>query len=444
MHIYTVCKLLFLFIPVFCSFVRIHQTRYMKRVVITGIGAVTPLGNDIPSLLESLQKGVSGANLIEQFDAGNFKTRFACEVKDFDPAEILGRKEVRRLDRFGIFGISSAIQAIEDAGIEPEKEDPDRVGVIWGSGIGGLKTLEDEIKNFERGNGTPRFNPFLIPKMIIDIVAGHISIKYGFRGANFATVSACASSNHALGVAFDYIRLGRNDIVITGGSEATITEVGVGGFNAMKALSTRNDDYKTASRPFDKDRDGFVMGEGAGSLVLEELEHAKKRGARIYAEVAGVAATADAYHITAPHPEGLGAKKVMEMALEMAGMNPGDIDYINVHGTSTPLGDISEVKAIQQVFGEDAYKLNISSTKSMTGHLLGAAGAVEAIISLLSIVHKFVPPTINHFTDDPELDPKLNFTFNKAQERDVRAVLSNTFGFGGHNASVILKQYEEA
>ncbi len=416
----------------------------MKRVVITGIGAVTPLGNDIPSLLESLQKGVSGANLIEQFDAGNFKTRFACEVKDFDPAEILGRKEVRRLDRFGIFGISSAIQAIEDAGIEPEKEDPDRVGVIWGSGIGGLKTLEDEIKNFERGNGTPRFNPFLIPKMIIDIVAGHISIKYGFRGANFATVSACASSNHALGVAFDYIRLGRNDIVITGGSEATITEVGVGGFNAMKALSTRNDDYKTASRPFDKDRDGFVMGEGAGSLVLEELEHAKKRGARIYAEVAGVAATADAYHITAPHPEGLGAKKVMEMALEMAGMNPGDIDYINVHGTSTPLGDISEVKAIQQVFGEDAYKLNISSTKSMTGHLLGAAGAVEAIISLLSIVHKFVPPTINHFTDDPELDPKLNFTFNKAQERDVRAVLSNTFGFGGHNASVILKQYEEA
>ncbi len=415
----------------------------MKRVVITGIGAVTPLGNDIPSLLESLQKGVSGANLIEQFDAGNFKTRFACEVKDFDPAEILGRKEVRRLDRFGVFGISSAIQAIEDAGIEPEKEDPDRVGVIWGSGIGGLKTLEEEIKNFERGNGTPRFNPFLIPKMIIDIVAGHISIKYGFRGANFATVSACASSNHALGVAFDYIRLGRNDIVITGGSEATISEVGVGGFNAMKALSTRNDDYKTASRPFDKDRDGFVMGEGAGSLVLEELEHAKKRRAKIYAEVAGISATADAYHITAPHPEGLGAKKVMEMALEMAGMNPGDIDYINVHGTSTPLGDISEVKAIQQVFAEDAYKLNISSTKSMTGHLLGAAGAVEAIISLLSIVHKFVPPTINHFTDDPELDHRLNFTFNTAQERDVRAVLSNTFGFGGHNASIILKKYEE-
>ncbi len=416
----------------------------MKRVVITGIGAVTPLGNDIPSLLESLQKGVSGANLIEQFDASNFKTRFACEVKDFDPVEILGRKEVRRLDRFGVFGISSAIQAIEDSGIEPEKENPDRVGVIWGSGIGGLKTLEDEIKNFERGNGTPRFNPFLIPKMIIDIVAGHISIRYGFRGANFATVSACASSNHALGVAFDYIRLGRNDIVITGGSEATITEVGVGGFNAMKALSTRNDDYKTASRPFDKDRDGFVMGEGGGSLVLEELEHAKKRGARIYAEVAGIAATADAHHITAPHPEGLGAKKVMETALQMAGMNPGDIDYINVHGTSTPLGDISEVKAIQQVFGEDAYKLNISSTKSMTGHLLGAAGAVEAIISVLAIAHKFVPPTINHFTDDPNFDQKLNFTFNKAQERDVRAVLSNTFGFGGHNASIILKKYEGA
>ncbi len=416
----------------------------MKRVVITGLGAVTPIGNDIPSLLESLQKGVSGANLITQFDAGNFKTQFACEVKDFDATETLGRKEVRRLDRFGIFGIPSAIQAIEDAGLDPEKEDLDRVGVIWGSGIGGLKTLEDEIKNFERGNGTPRFNPFLIPKMIIDIVAGHISIRYGFRGVNFATVSACASSNHALGVAFDNIRLGRNDVIITGGSEATITEVGVGGFNAMKALSTRNEDYKTASRPFDKDRDGFVMGEGAGSLVLEELEHAKKRGAKIYAEVAGIGATADAHHITAPHPEGLGAKKVMEISLEMAGLNPGDIDYINVHGTSTPLGDISEVKAIQQVFGEDAYKLNISSTKSMTGHLLGAAGAVEAIISILAITHNFVPPTINHFTDDPDLDPKLNFTFNEAQEREVRAVLSNTFGFGGHNASVVIKQYDGA
>ncbi len=414
----------------------------MKRVVVTGLGAVTPLGNDVATFLESLQKGVSGANLIEQFDASAFKTRFACEVKNFDPSTVLDRKQIRRLDRFAVFGLASSIAAIEDAGLDPEREDPDRVGVIWGSGIGGLKTLEDEIKKFERGNGTPRFNPFLIPKMIIDIVAGHISIRYGFRGVNFATVSACASSNHALVVAFDQIRLGRNDVVITGGSEATITEVGVGGFNAMKALSTRNEDYKTASRPFDKDRDGFVMGEGGGALVLEELEHAKKRGATIYAELVGVAATADAHHITAPHPDGLGAKKVMETALAMAKLNPEDIDYINVHGTSTPLGDISEIKAIQQVFGEKAYDLNISSTKSMTGHLLGAAGAVEAIISILAIQHDFVPPTINHFTDDPELDPKLNFTFNQAQERAVGAVLSNTFGFGGHNATVILKKFE--
>ncbi len=415
----------------------------MKRVVITGLGAVTPIGNDIATLLKSLQEGVSGANIIEQFDASAFKTKFACEVKNFDPATVLDRKQVRRLDRFGVFGLVSAITAIEDAGLDPEREDPDRVGVIWGSGIGGLKTLEDEIKQFERGNGTPRFNPFLIPKMIIDIVAGHISIRYGFRGVNFATVSACASSNHAMGVAFDQIRLGRCDVIITGGSEATISEVGVGGFNAMKALSTRNDDYQTASRPFDKDRDGFVMGEGGGALVLEELEHAKKRGATIYAEVVGMAATADAHHITAPHPEGLGAKKVMETALQMAGLNPEDIDYINVHGTSTPLGDISEVLAIQQVFGDKAYELNISSTKSMTGHLLGAAGAVEAIISVLAIQHGFVPPTINHFTDDPELDPKLNFTFNEAQEKPVRAVLSNTFGFGGHNATVIVKKFEE-
>ncbi|MCO6480999.1 MAG: beta-ketoacyl-ACP synthase II [Phaeodactylibacter sp.] len=415
----------------------------MKRVVVTGIGALTPIGNNIKAYLEGLQNGVSGANLITRFDASHFKTQFACEVKDLDIESFIDRREARRMDLFAIYGAISSDEAIADAGLEPEKLDLSRVGVIWGSGIGGLKSLETEIEEYITGSGTPRYNPFMIPKMIVDIVAGQISIKYGFRGANFATVSACASASHAISVAADYIRLGRQDVVVTGGSEAAVTKAGVGGFNAMKALSTRNDDYKTASRPFDLDRDGFVLGEGAGALVLEELEHAKKRGAAIYAELAGTGATADAYHITAPHPEGLGASNVMKIALKDAGLSPKDIDYINVHGTSTPLGDIAEVKAIQQVFGDEAYKLNISSTKSMTGHLLGAAGAVEAIAGILSIVHGFVPPTINHFTDDPELDSRLNLTFNEMQQRTVRAALSNTFGFGGHNSSLIFKKYEE-
>lgn len=415
----------------------------MKRVVVTGLGALTPIGNNIKAYLEGLQNGVSGANPITHFDATNFKTRFACEIKGLDPEQFVDRREIRRMDLFSIYGIISSDEAIADAGLGPETLDPDRAGVIWGSGIGGLKSLESEIEEFITGNGIPRYNPFLIPKMIVDIVAGLVSIKYGFRGVNFATVSACASASHAISIAFDYIRLGRQDVVVTGGSEAAVLKAGVGGFNAMKALSTRNEDYKTASRPFDLDRDGFVLGEGAGALVLEELEHAKKRGARIYAEMVGSGATADAHHITAPHPEGLGASRVMKIAMADAGLNPEDIDYINVHGTSTPLGDIAEAKAIQQVFGQAAYQLNISSTKSMTGHLLGAAGAIEAIAGILSIVHGFVPPTINHFTDDPELDGKLNLTFNEAQERKVRAVLSNTFGFGGHNSSLIFKKFEE-
>ncbi len=415
----------------------------MKRVVVTGLGALTPIGNNIKAYLEGLQNGVSGANLITHFDASNFKTQFACEVKGLDAEAFIDRREVRRMDLFSIYGTISSDEAIADAGLDPEKLDLDRIGVIWGSGIGGLKSLEAEIEEFITGSGVPRYSPFLIPKMIVDIVAGLVSIKYGFRGANFATVSACASASHAISFAFDYIRLGRQDIVITGGSEAAVIKAGVGGFNAMKALSTRNDDYKTASRPFDLGRDGFVLGEGAGALVLEELEHARKRGARIYAEIAGSGATADAHHITAPHPEGLGASNVMKMALADAGLNPEDIDYINVHGTSTPLGDVAEARAIQKVFGDSAYRMNISSTKSMTGHLLGAAGAVEAIAGILSIVHQFVPPTINHFTDDPELDSRLNLTFNEAQERAVRAVLSNTFGFGGHNSSLIFKKFEE-
>ena len=415
----------------------------MKRVVVTGIGAITPIGNNIKAYLEGLQNGVSGANPITHFDASNFKTQFACEIKGLDVEQFIDRREARRMDLFSIYGTISSDEAVADAGLDPEKLDPDRIGVIWGSGIGGLKSLEAEIEEFITGNGIPRYNPFMIPKMIVDIVAGQISIKYGFRGVNFATVSACASSSHSVSVAADYIRLGRQDVVITGGSEAAVIKAGVGGFNAMKALSTRNDDYRTASRPFDLDRDGFVLGEGAGALVLEELEHAKKRGAKIYAELAGSGATADAHHITAPHPEGLGASNVMKIALHEAGMTPKDIDYINVHGTSTPLGDIAEVKAIQQVFGDQAYELNISSTKSMTGHLLGAAGAIEAIAGILSIVHGFVPPTINHFTDDPGLDTRLNLTFNEAQERKVRAVLSNTFGFGGHNSSLIFKKFEE-
>ena len=412
----------------------------MKRVVVTGLGAVTPIGNNKNAYLEGLQKGISGANIITHFDASNFKTKFACEVTDLDTSSI-HRREIRRMDLFAVYGTLSTDEAIQDAGLDPEKLDLDKVGVIWGSGIGGLRSLEKEIEDFEAGDGTPRYNPFMIPKMISDIVSGLVSIKYGFRGANFATVSACASASHAISTAFDYIRLGRNNIVVTGGSEAPICKASMGGFNAMKALSTRNDEFKTASRPFDLDRDGFVMGEGSGAIILEELEHAKKRGATIYAEIVGVGATADAHHITAPHPEGLGASNVMRIALEDAGMNTSEIDYINVHGTSTPLGDIAETKAIKQVFGDHTYDLNISSTKSMTGHLLGAAGAVEAIASILAIKHNFVPPTINHFTDDPELDARLNLTFNEAQEREVNAVLSNTFGFGGHNSSLIFKKY---
>ena len=414
----------------------------MRRVVITGIGALTPIGNNIKEYLEGLRAGVSGAGPITYFDATNFKTQFACEVKNFNPEDFIDKREVRRLDLFSIFALVTADEAVTAAGLDPEKVDLDRVGVIFSSGIGGMTTLEKEVEEHTRGNGIPRYSPFVIPKMICDIAPGHISMKYGFRGINYAIVSACASSTHAVMAAFDYIRWGRNDIIIAGGSEAAVNKVGVGGFSAMKALSTRNDDPKTASRPFDADRDGFVLGEGAGALVIEELEHALKRGAPILAEVVGAGATADAYHITAPHPDGLGAANVMKMALKDAGMSPGDIDYINVHGTSTPLGDISEIKAIQQVFGDAAYKLNVSSTKSMTGHLLGAAGAIEAIAGVLAINHKFVPPTINHFTDDPELDSRLNLTFNEAQDREIKAVLSNTFGFGGHNASVIIKKYE--
>jgi 3-oxoacyl-[acyl-carrier-protein] synthase II len=415
----------------------------MKRVVITGTGALTPIGNNMEAFLEGLRNGVSGANLIQSFDASAFKTQFACELKDFEETDFLDRREVRRMDKFAIYGLVATDEAMKQAGLDKEGGfDPDRAGVIWGSGIGGLQTLEHEVAEHVRRDEIPRYNPFLIPKMIVDIVAGQISIKYNLRGVNYATVSACASSTHAMINAFDMVRLGRNDIVVTGGSEATVSPTGVGGFNAMKALSTRNDDFQTASRPFDKDRDGFVLGEGAGVLVFEELEHAKKRGATILAEVVGGAATADAYHITAPHPEGLGAGNVMRLALKDAGMTAEDLDYVNVHGTSTPLGDVAELKAIQSVFGEHAYNMNISSTKSMTGHLLGAAGAVEALAGLLAIQHNFIPPTINHFTDDPEIDPKLNLTFNKAQEREVRAVLSNTFGFGGHNASVIIKEYK--
>lgn len=403
---------------------------------------MTPIGNNIQAYTKALRDGISGANQITHFDASNFKTKFACEIKDLKAEEVIDRREIRRMDDFAVYGMVSTDEAMKDAGVEPDQEDPARVGVIWGSGIGGLKSLEKEIEEYITGNGIPRYNPFMIPKMISDIVAGLISIKYGFRGVNFATVSACASASHAISTSFDYIRLGRQDMIVTGGSEAAVSKAGMGGFNAMKALSTRNDDYKTASRPFDADREGFVLGEGAGTLVLESLEHAQQRGAHIYAEIVGAGATADAHHITAPHPEGLGASNVMRLALEDADMSPADIDYINVHGTSTPLGDIAEVKAIQQVFGEHAYDLNISSTKSMTGHLLGAAGAIEAIAGIIAIQHGFVPPTINHFTDDPELDPKLNFTFNKAQEREVRAMLSNTFGFGGHNSSLIIKKFE--
>jgi 3-oxoacyl-[acyl-carrier-protein] synthase II len=413
----------------------------MRRVVITGIGALTPIGNNIQEYLEGLKNGVSGAGPITRFDTTHFKTQFACEVKHFNPEEFLDKKEVRKLDNFTIYAMVAADEAIAHAGLDPEKLDCDRVGVIISSGIGGMATLEKEVEEFITGNGIPRYNPFLIPKMIIDIASGHVSMKYGFRGINYSTVSACASSSHGVMVAFDSIRLGRNDVIIAGGAEATIIKVAVGGFGAMKALSTRNDDPATASRPFDLDRDGFVLGEGAGMLVLEELEHAKRRGANIICELVGAGATADAYHITAPHPEGLGAANVMKAALADANMNADEIDYINVHGTSTPLGDVAEVKAIQKVFGDNIFKLNVSSTKSMTGHLLGAAGAIEAIAGVLAIQHQFIPPTINHFTDDPELDPRINLTFNEAQEREVRAILSNTFGFGGHNGSLIFKKF---
>lgn len=413
----------------------------LKRVVVTGLGALTPLGNSVQDYWNGLIQGISGADLITKFDASKFKTRFACEVKNFDPNNYFDRKEGRKLDGFSQYALVVADQAVADAGINLETINHDRVGVIWGSGIGGLKTFQDEVIAFGRGDGTPRFNPFFIPKMIADIASGHISMKFGFRGPNFTTVSACASSTNALIDAFTYIRLGRANMILSGGSESTVNETCVGGFNALQALSQRNDDPKTASRPFDLDRDGFVMGEGAGCIILEELEHAKARGAKIYAEIVGGGMSADAYHMTAPHPEGLGAALVMRGALEDAGMTTSDIDYINVHGTSTPIGDPQEIKAIQTIFGEDAYKLNISSTKSMTGHLLGAAGAIEAIASILSVVNDMVPPTINHFTDDPAFDPKLNLTFNKAQKRTVRAALSNTFGFGGHNTAVIFRKY---
>ncbi|MEL6922903.1 MAG: beta-ketoacyl-ACP synthase II [Bacteroidota bacterium] len=413
----------------------------MKRVVITGLGALTPIGNNIQEYLQGLQDGLSGAGPITHFDASEFKTRFACEVKNFNVEDYMHRREARRMDTFCQYAVMAAEEAMQDSGIDTEQIDLNRAGVIWASGIGGLWSLESDVADYARGNGIPRYNPFMIPKMISNMGAGLISIKYGFMGVNYATVSACASSSHALINAVDTIRLGKADIMITGGSEATITPTGIGGFNAMKALSTRNDDYKTASRPFDKDRDGFVSGEGAGALIVESLEHAQQRGAKIYAEIVGSGMNADAYHISAPRPDGQGVINVMNAALSDAKMNPEDIDYVNVHGTSTPLGDIAEIKAITQVFGEQAYQLNISSTKSMTGHLLGAAGAIEAIAGILAINHNFVPPTINHFTDDPEIDSKLNLTFNTAQQRNVNTVLSNTFGFGGHNTSIILKKF---
>ena len=414
----------------------------LKRVVVTGLGALTPVGNTAEETWTNLLAGKSGAGPITRFDASLFKTHFACEVKDFIPNDLLDRKEARRMDRFTQFGMVVADEAIADSGLDFEKENPDRIGVIWGSGIGGIDTFFDQVKGFVENDLNPRFNPFLIPMMISDITPGRISMKHGLRGPNYTTVSACASSTNALIDAFNLIRLGKADVIVSGGSEAAINPVGMGGFNAMNALSTRNDDPTTASRPFDAERDGFVMGEGGAGIILEEYEHAKTRGAKIYAEMVGGGLSADAHHLTAPHPEGLGARNVMANAIDDAGLKPEDIDYVNVHGTSTPLGDIAETKAIQKVFGEHAYNLNISSTKSMTGHLLGAAGAVEAMASIMAIHTGMVPPTINHFNDDENLDPKLNFTFHSAQEREVRAALSNTFGFGGHNASVLFKKAE--
>ena len=417
----------------------------MKRVVISGIGAVTPLGNNIEEYWNGLVNGQSGADMITHFDTEHFRTKFACEVKNFDIENFINRKEARKMDRFCHYAIASADEAMADSGLNEDTSlNKERMGIIWASGIGGLETFQNEVKAYSTSaTGIPKFNPFFIPKMIIDISAGHLSIRYGFKGPNFSVVSACASSTNAMIDALNYIRLGKADVVLTGGSEAAITEPGIAGFNAMKALSERNDDPQTASRPFDLDRNCFVMGEGGGALILEEYEHAKARGAKIYAEVIGDGATGDAHHITAPHPEGEGAMRVMKITLEDAGIAPEDVDYINVHGTSTPLGDVSEVKAIQKVFGNHAYNLNISSTKSMTGHLLGAAGAIEGIASVLAIKNGIIPPTINHFTDDPAFDSKLNFTFNKAQKREVNVAISNTFGFGGHNASILFKKFED-
>ena len=411
-----------------------------RRVVITGLGALTPIGNSFPAYWEGLLSGTSGAATITHFDASNFKTQFACELKDFDPLNFMDRKEARKCDRFAQYALVSSDEAITDSGLDFDKEDRDRIGVIWGAGIGGLETFQNEVLNFAAGDGSPRFNPFFIPKLISDIAPGLISMKHGLRGPNFATVSACASSSNAMIDSSNYISMGYADVIVSGGSEAAVTIAGIGGFNAMHALSTRNDDPKTASRPFDKDRDGFVLGEGAGALILEEYEHAKARGAKIYAELAGGGLSADAHHMTAPHPEGLGAKKVMANCLRDAGLNPEDVDAINMHGTSTPLGDVAETNAVKAVFGDHAYNININSTKSMTGHLLGAAGAVEAIASIMAIKHGIVPPTINHQTADDQLDPKINFTLGKAQKRTVDVALSNTFGFGGHNACVLFKK----
>ncbi|MEY4571696.1 MAG: hypothetical protein RLZ10_907 [Bacteroidota bacterium] len=414
----------------------------LKRVVVTGLGALTPIGNNIEEYWDALINGKSGAAPITYFDTSKFKTQFACEVKNFQVEDFIDRKEARKLDQFSQYAMVTSTQAVDDSGLMDYSElNLDRVGVVWGSGIGGLKTFQDEARDFFLGDGTPRFNPFFIPKMIADIAAGHISIKYGFRGPNYVTVSACASSTNAIIDSFNLIRLGKANAIITGGSEAAVNEMGMGGFNALKALSTRNDSPETASRPFDAERDGFVLGEGSGALVLEEYEHAIKRGAKIYAEVIGGGMSGDAYHMTAPHPEGIGARNTMLAALEDAEIDPTKVDYINVHGTSTPLGDVAEVKAIQSVFGDHSYNLNISSTKSMTGHLLGAAGAIEAIACVLAVKNDIVPPTINHFTDDPELDSKLNLTFNKAQKRTINIALSNTFGFGGHNTSIIVKKF---
>ncbi len=412
----------------------------LRRVVVTGLGALTPIGNTVSEFWDGLAAGVSGAAPITRFDAGKFRTRFACEIKNYDPARYFDRKEARKMDPFTQYAMIVAEEAIQDSKLDLTAINLDQVGVIWGSGIGGLRSFQDEVSAFATGDGTPRFNPFFITKMIADLSAGHISIKYGFRGPNYVTVSACASATNAIVDAFTYIRLGKIDIAVTGGSEAAVVEAGIGGFNAMKALSERNDSPETASRPYDKDRDGFVLGEGAGCLILEEYEHAKARGAKIYAELVGGGMSSDAHHITAPHPEGLGAYNVMVNALKDAELRPEEVDYINTHGTSTPIGDPQEVLAIQKLFKQHAYKLNISSTKSMTGHLLGAAGAIEAVASVLAIAHQIVPPTINHFTDDDTLDQQLNFTFNKAQQRPINVVLSNTFGFGGHNCSIIFRK----